>query len=78
MVVFSTGNPLPKLQWFKKSEVIDSSDRILRGGVIRNELLLGSLLRTFHGNKLVCEARNTNLTDGVKTEIRLDINCKSI
>ena len=73
--VFS-GNPLPRLTWYKSGSLIDETYDILSNGTVRNEITFHSIERSFLRTKLTCEASNTNLTRPTSTTVNVDMNCK--
>ena len=71
-----SGNPLPRLTWYKSGSLIDETYDILSNGTVRNEITFHSIERSFLRTKLTCEASNTNLTRPTSTTVNVDMNCK--
>ena len=76
IIVYISGNPLPRLTWYMSGQIKDETYQILSNGTVRNEITFHDIKREFLRTKLTCEATNTNLTRPTSTTVNVDMNCK--
>ncbi|KAG1697380.1 hypothetical protein GQR58_005976 [Nymphon striatum] len=65
--------PLPSVTWRHRNKLIDDSFRRVSDKIVRNELLIHKLSRDMLGEKLKCEASNTNLTTPLRRSVIIDM-----
>lgn len=67
------GSPPPRLVWYKKGRILDSSFTITHDGTVRNDLELPRLTRDDLLVSLTCSAANTNLTNSREVTVLVDM-----
>lgn len=76
LICVSTGaRPLPRLSWLRGHQVIDDvmEEMNTDSRTVKNILRLGPLRRSDHGEKITCQASNTNMTAPVSTGISINM-----
>ncbi|XP_067138004.1 neural cell adhesion molecule 2-like isoform X2 [Centruroides vittatus] len=72
------GSPPPSVTWWRGSTLLDDSYKPTVKGVVRNELTLKNLQRSFLMEVFSCQASNTNLTVPKTSSVILDLNLKPL
>lgn len=72
------GSPPPSVTWWRGSTLLDDNYKPTVKGVVRNELTLKNLRRSFLMEVFSCQASNTNLTVPKTSSVILDLNLKPL
>ena len=73
---FFTGNPPPRLTWYKGHELVDDSYEQLNGRTTNILSLAESVQKKDAGSIYTCQAVNNNQSIPVATKLKLEISCK--
>nr|XP_015925746.2 hemicentin-1 isoform X2 [Parasteatoda tepidariorum] len=72
------GNPSPSVTWWRDKSLLDDTFSRTSQSFVRNEYVFLELRRSDLMAQLTCEASNTNLTQPLREQIRIDLNLKPI
>ncbi|KAG8191276.1 hypothetical protein JTE90_003287 [Oedothorax gibbosus] len=72
------GIPPPTVTWWRGSTLLDDTFEAHPDGVVRNDLVITTLLRSDLLMVLTCNANNNNATVAVATSVKISLNLKPI
>lgn len=75
-IYYFSGNPLPKVRWWRETTLLDSKDFLTSDSVKNNVLIVKKMDRSFLHANYTCTASNNNISQPVDARVLIEMHRK--